>query len=741
MGKGEITYDLGDGEYQVMVIYGGRTRIQNRITNLNLRIADLQTKYDEESDPVQKNILRLQIISLEKDVEYLENGMPNDPIITSVWCADRTEGLSGNVGTIEIPGEPQSFNIQPGYDENAVYNSGRDAQLFPAIACSADQAFFNKAILPGWQKWQPTYRYGIITLIDNFADTCTVALLSAKSSQQNLNVNQGSGLDIGVGDYTVTSDKVAGWEQFKDDYPTHALVTNTQNPVALETDDSLINQIRQINSEVNSDHSYQSDASYRKAGESWNILGEGEPGDCEDFALTKADRLINELGLSPRNMMIATCYAQGGDYHATLLVPTVSHGTLVLDINTGGMVTKELLDSIGFYQWDLFLINGDQWALDTSAVLEDVPIEYMDCNSLAFSPDDIVIIKFEDQDFDQPKVIGFKENPQTCRIPKIYQSLGQLLDINQTRHIEYDTETDSWSIKADPPWMYTGQWWSATGISHGTVCYLFGGEDFQNGNWYTLNLGRKYFAAYGSWTTLDSFSGTKRGRSGGFVIGINAYVISGNNYPSGDQLDLNSTIFYSDVDSIDLSTRVWTTKNNFNQISDCDGVSCSDGFGYIAGGATVEMQDGLPNLHSTTYRYDPGTDSFAVRASFGGARFNHAAFAANDQLHIACGLLASKVYGSDLYGQWAGDDMWQTRNCQGYDRDANSWSNKTSSPVYEQRHYGSKTGIGSNGFMSSPGGVGQNTYTMFFNWATNSWSYSNPSGSQFWGADGVMYAA
>ena len=50
------------------------------------------------------------------------------------------------------------------------------------------------------------------------------------------------------------------------------------------------------------------------------------------------------------------------------------------------------------------------WAR-VQVVLTDVPIEYMDCNSGAFADGDEVLIEFTNQDWDQPKIIGFKERP------------------------------------------------------------------------------------------------------------------------------------------------------------------------------------------------------------------------------------------------------------------------------------------------------------------------------------------
>jgi hypothetical protein len=56
---------------------------------------------------------------------------------------------------------------------------------------------------------------------------------------------------------------------------------------------------------------------------------------------------------------------------------------------------------------------GQTWASFTTQ-LEAVAIEYMTCNAAAFADGDAVLVGFTDQDFSQPKVIGFKSNPQPC---------------------------------------------------------------------------------------------------------------------------------------------------------------------------------------------------------------------------------------------------------------------------------------------------------------------------------------
>ncbi|MBW2624436.1 MAG: hypothetical protein JRD68_16120 [Deltaproteobacteria bacterium] len=104
------------------------------------------------------------------------------PFVSPVHCADLTEDLSGNVGILEIAGAlDKGFNIQPGYEGNAVYNAARDGAMkqirkFPDTKPTGE-VYHNWALFPGWQKWhRPAYRYGTITHVYTGADTCDVTL-------------------------------------------------------------------------------------------------------------------------------------------------------------------------------------------------------------------------------------------------------------------------------------------------------------------------------------------------------------------------------------------------------------------------------------------------------------------------------------------------------------------------------------------------------------------------------------
>jgi len=187
MGKGTIQSDLGSGHYSVELNLA-RDGYNATVASINAQITTLTAYIATLPAGAEKNLAELRKTALEKRLTYMAANFPADPTINA-WCADSTEGLSGEVGTIEVPGERGSVNIQPGYGGNAVYDSARDGQLGHPLNNPPEGTWYNLAMLPGWQKWQPTYRYGTITAKPT-VDTADVTLDAATSSQQSLDVNQ-----------------------------------------------------------------------------------------------------------------------------------------------------------------------------------------------------------------------------------------------------------------------------------------------------------------------------------------------------------------------------------------------------------------------------------------------------------------------------------------------------------------------------------------------------------------------
>lgn len=107
-----------------------------------------------------------------------------------IWCVDLTEDATGEVGTIEINGEGPEKLIAPG----GRLPESSDGIMTARGIQSPEQLFLNAAILPGWQKFSPTYRTGVISNIDYENDTGDVALDTARSSAQSLGINQSTSL-------------------------------------------------------------------------------------------------------------------------------------------------------------------------------------------------------------------------------------------------------------------------------------------------------------------------------------------------------------------------------------------------------------------------------------------------------------------------------------------------------------------------------------------------------------------
>lgn len=89
-------------------------------------------------------------------------------------------------------------------------------------------------------------------------------------------------------------------------------------------------ELRDVNIAVNRAIEPSDDRMNSRSGDVWQV--NVTQGDCEDYALTKRDRLI-ALGWSPRSLRIAVAKTRLGEGHAVLVVKT-SRGDLVLDNRT-----------------------------------------------------------------------------------------------------------------------------------------------------------------------------------------------------------------------------------------------------------------------------------------------------------------------------------------------------------------------------------------------------------------------
>jgi hypothetical protein len=240
VGKGTITGETGEGLYTVDLDFGS-DYVNRRIAELDLRITALDgliTTVNADATTVN-NAARAAQLALDGAINVLQASAPDDvdeaqravtaaseaalnaqaevgkinselaryrleksqaenkksqlqaiPIQEEkeVWCTTYTEEAAGEVSTFEINGEGRTqILIAP---EAPEYNALEYGDLRHRLAMSASTAYLNAALLPGWQKWKPNYRVGVISDIDTAADTCSVTLDEALSSAQDLDINR-----------------------------------------------------------------------------------------------------------------------------------------------------------------------------------------------------------------------------------------------------------------------------------------------------------------------------------------------------------------------------------------------------------------------------------------------------------------------------------------------------------------------------------------------------------------------
>lgn len=111
--------------------------------------------------------------------------------IQDLWCADYTTDLTGPVDSIEINGAPSSVILAPGGVGGLRDANDRTGKLVSAMGMSPAGCALAWAMLPGWQRWMPTYRVGVIHDIVYERNTCSVTLDEAASAARGLEINYG----------------------------------------------------------------------------------------------------------------------------------------------------------------------------------------------------------------------------------------------------------------------------------------------------------------------------------------------------------------------------------------------------------------------------------------------------------------------------------------------------------------------------------------------------------------------
>jgi len=333
------------------------------------------------------SLLKLEKISLAKELTQINTALAKETV--NAWCADLSTSLTGTVGTIEVNGEADQILIMPGGAAGA-------GLLQHPLSMSPAGVFVNWAKLPAWQKWKPTYRVGTITALLS-GDKCDVGIEAQYS--EGLLINQAGALYEGM------KATEQGWTDFAAHNPDFPLVTNTESTTLPATFD-LAADLDSVNKSVNDGCKYEKDDAQYKSSEYWAVMQDGGSGDCEDFALTKAKKLL-DMGYPASAIHLEVGVTETGVGHAWLVVQT-DIGDYVLD----NRYSKVIRDTNLPYS-NRSRQTGMSWKCK-GVKLSDVPVVYMTCHANAFLVGDEVIVKFENQNWSTPKVVGFASNPRGC---------------------------------------------------------------------------------------------------------------------------------------------------------------------------------------------------------------------------------------------------------------------------------------------------------------------------------------
>ena len=341
------------------------------------------------------------------------------------YCADYTDDLSvgQEVGTLELNGDPDSWLptgvlIMP-RGKAGLGVMAKSEKMTPA------QYFVNAALLPGAQKWRPTYRLGRVLDQDVANNTLTIGIEAAYSKAGGLNINLGpdEGAIPWESKYALPTSNFA---DFKDRYPNHPACLHF-DPAKAQWSGELWRQMREINAQVNESIKYQIDQVADGRSDHWDVLLSGGSGDCEDYALTKQQMLF-DAGVPGGALLMVIGDGKGGEdtaiiNHAWLEVST-TEGTWVLDNNYQEPVR---VNRIPYTNRTPVLFDG---LGKSGMLLQNVPVEY--CLAKKASPTDPdvwlpgthifpaneeVVVYFKDFDWSKPRAIGVYGNPKSCADP------------------------------------------------------------------------------------------------------------------------------------------------------------------------------------------------------------------------------------------------------------------------------------------------------------------------------------
>lgn len=394
-------------------------------------------------------------------------------------------------------------------------------------------------------------------------------------------------------------------------------------------------------------------------------MGPGETGDCEDFALTKMQELINK-GFPVKNLQLADVATEKVLNHAVLIIHTTNRGTLVLDNRYENVLEKSAMP----YRFIGYQRAGTDWAYFNTQ-LTGVEINYMNCHAAAFADGDQVVVKFTGQDFAQPKVIGFRGNPAGCLGGSIFFTSSFIYPWDKFYGWSYDIGLEKFNKTAEllaQPTIYAA---CGTPNNGQTVNFTAGDIDAYNiepdERNQSMPINYEYTPNLDSWA-IKAEMGDKRSHHICFSFSGSIHVFGGQ-----QRTGPFSVIIISKNEKFTPSTNTWAYKADTTATYHMAEFVLS-GMGYILGGNTsVSFYEGITDA---VRKYDPIGNIWTVKNSLPKSVTWPAAFE---------DFKTNKGYftGGLTLGQWGWgyieDDrgLYRTERCYEFDPVANTWTRKT----------------------------------------------------------------
>jgi len=347
-------------------------------------------------------------------------------------------------------------------------------------------------------------------------------------------------------------------------------------------------------------------------------MGPGDTGDCEDFALTKMQALL-DAGHAVQNLQLGWGQTETGEDHAFLVIQTSNRGTLILDNRFSNVMKIENVP----YRFQGYQRAGQSWA-GYSTRLESVPIDYMNCNAAAFADGDAVIVEFESQSWSSPKVIGFSSSPGPCSLRGwVQSSAAWYLGL---RNWIYAPTADVFNQNAD---MNSPKRSSAASFTDLETVFVIAG--IVTGTTMTDQT-EGFDVALDTWSIKTAIGYETRWVQG-FLISAYGFVCGGRSvWPTAD----------TDVNRYSVLGDAWDSKLSLTEANARMEAWQIGGYGYIVGG-----EGAIGTYLTAIRRYDPAANTWSNPASFSTGTYENLSFVIDDKGYLTAGITQTNIDGLD----------------------------------------------------------------------------------------------